>query len=60
MELPYFKILFKKVCLMKNKKRIYRNVKRKTKYTWAEEDLENTMFEVLSVPGTSILGVVKV
>ena len=44
---------------MKNKKRIYRNVKRKTKYTWAEEDLENTMFEVLSVPGTSILGVVK-
>ena len=45
--------------VMKNKKRIYRNVKRKTKYTWAEEDLENTMFEVLSVPGTSILGVVK-
>ena len=44
---------------MKNKKRKFQRVKRKTKYTWTEEDLEKAMYEVLSIPGTSIRGVAK-
>ena len=45
--------------MMKNKKRKFQRVKRKTKYTWTEEDLEKAMYEVLSIPGTSIRGVAK-
>lgn len=44
---------------MKNKKRKFQRVKRKTKYTWTEEDLEKAMYEVLSIPRTSIRGVAK-
>ena len=44
---------------MKSKKRNFQKVKRKTKYTWTEEDLENAMHEVLSIPVTSICGVAK-
>ena len=44
---------------MKNKKRKFQRVKRKTKYTWTEEDLEKAMYEVLSIPGTPIRGVAK-
>ena len=44
---------------MKNEKGNFQKVKRKTKYTWTEEDLEKTMHEVLSIPGTSIHGVAK-
>ena len=45
--------------MMKNKKRNFQKVKRKTKYTWTEEDLEKAMHEVLSIPGTLIRGVAK-
>ena len=34
--------------VMKNKKRIYQKVNRKTKYAWAEEDLENTAWSIIS------------
>ena len=44
---------------MKNEKGNFQKVKRKTKYTWTEEDLEKTMHEVLLIPGTSIHGVAK-
>ena len=44
---------------MKNIKRNFQKVKRKTNYTWTEEDLENPMHKVLSIPGTSIRGVAK-
>ena len=45
--------------MMKNKKRKFQRVKRKTKYTWTEEHLEKAMYEALSIPGTSIRGVAK-
>ena len=45
--------------MMKNKKRKFQRVQRKTKYTWTKEDLEKAMYEVLSIPGTSIRGVAK-
>ena len=45
--------------MMKNKNRNFQKVKRKTKYTWTEEDLENAMHEVLSIPGTPIRGAAK-
>ena len=45
--------------MMKNKKRNFQKVERKTKYTWTEEDLEHAMHEVLWIPGTSIRGVAK-
>ena len=45
--------------MVKNKKRKFQRVKRKTKYTWTEEHLEKAMYEVLSIPGTSIRGVAK-
>ena len=45
--------------MMKNEKRNFQKVKRKTKYTWTEEDLEKTTHKVLLIPGTSIHGVAK-
>ena len=49
---------------MKNKKRNFQKVKRKTIYAWTKdlenaEDLENAMDEVLLIPGTSICGAAK-
>ena len=43
---------------MKNKKRNFQKVKRKTKYTWTK-DLENALHKVLLIPGTSIRSVAK-
>ena len=43
---------------MKNKKRNFQKVKRKTIYAWTK-DLENAMDEVLLIPGTSICGAAK-
>lgn len=45
--------------MMKNEKRNFQKVNRKTKYTWTEEDLEKTTHKVLLIPGTSIHGVAK-
>ena len=43
--------------MMKNKKRNFQKVKRKTKYQWMEEDLEHAIHEVLSISGISFCGV---
>ena len=45
--------------MMKNKKRNFQKVKRKTKYQWMEEDLEHAIHEVLSISGISFSGVAK-
>ena len=70
--IDHFEMLFKKVFFIwtrwrvdilekynEKQKRNFQKVNRKTKYTWIEEDLENTMHEVLSIPGTSNGGVAK-
>ena len=42
-----------------SKQRKYQNVKVKPKYTWIEEDMENTLHGLASVPGATKRGVAK-